>query len=701
MPHSPRCRRARTFDSRPCLLWPDLPGLKAVAGKHDAPDMPATVKALVQAQVEKHRESAIFLLTVHASMAPEISEAMKLVVELGLQKQTIGVLTMCDHLGRPAMKPLVARLKQEAGGTDLRPHGYVATMTAPLEEEEAEGLTTFEHLQRQAMNERAWFTSQPLLKPLLKEELLTCDTLIDKLNVGYKEHLRRSWAPQTLFRLNRELERLSSVSDELGLPDCSAAALVKTPGIEGELREAACKAALKVLDAGFSATLRACHAEALQPLDTGTHSDLAAAPASLSDLHAVQLAVLRRTADCLRKANERVARDARAALAGDTSPFKLGRFPQFIDEVVQRLEAHAQLSPDALVAAMSQSPQGHLKQLLEQSALAVSSSYSFGAAACGWVESCSEEREKIAVQKTLVGPIKQRVLELLGLDSDASLAELAQLEQVYASPVLTKGDGASKAIIGCEAIFTVALPAGLAPTAVLRSPDGDQTVQVTLTANPQPDVYEFRYTIPPLPPGTTFPQEGVTWKLAIELHGYGIKGSPFPVLVCNRGVEKSLTQDVRPAHCAVSLCIVLEVKKPVQLVSLTLGTAQCTGFGNKVDDLNVHIRDGNCGTDVAKIQDAAGWTRLWRGTTNGAKTGSLDRELKVGWYTLNVHNHSASDQGDNGIKHNRPVWMASAGSPVSDDCIRMHPGFNVNHGLFKSANPTAFSFAGSINYEAL
>ena len=40
--------------------------------------------------------------------------------------------------------------------------------------------------------------------------------------------------------------------------------------------------------------------------------------------------------------------------------------------------------------------------------------------------------------------------------------------------------------------------------------------------------YEGRYTVPE---GTQVPVEGATWRLAIELHGCGIKGNPFPVLV--------------------------------------------------------------------------------------------------------------------------------------------------------------------------
>eukprot|EP00966_Prymnesium_polylepis_P164431 3801675-Prymnesium_polylepis.1 len=60
--------------------------------------------------------------------ATMVSQAMQPVKELELQDRTVGVFTICDHLGRPAMKPLSGRLKQTAGGMPLEPHGYVATI---------------------------------------------------------------------------------------------------------------------------------------------------------------------------------------------------------------------------------------------------------------------------------------------------------------------------------------------------------------------------------------------------------------------------------------------------------------------------------------------------------------------------------------------------------------------------------------------
>ena len=107
----------------------DLPGLKAAPGPRDAADMPQQVEALVRSQIEQHKDSAVFLVTIDASMKSEASLGTKLIVEYGLQPRTIGVLTKCDDLGRTSMKALPARLRQTDEGTKLEPHGCVATVT--------------------------------------------------------------------------------------------------------------------------------------------------------------------------------------------------------------------------------------------------------------------------------------------------------------------------------------------------------------------------------------------------------------------------------------------------------------------------------------------------------------------------------------------------------------------------------------------
>lgn len=154
----------------------DLPGLKAAPGPRDAPDMPQQVEALVRAQIERHRESAIFLVTIDSSTKAEMCLGMRLIVEYGLQARTIGVVTKCDNLGAKPMRALPARLQQTDDGTQLQPHGYVATVTAPLEDV-AEGTGHMEQLEQMARDEVGFFADQPSLQPMVELGLATCNVV--------------------------------------------------------------------------------------------------------------------------------------------------------------------------------------------------------------------------------------------------------------------------------------------------------------------------------------------------------------------------------------------------------------------------------------------------------------------------------------------------------------------------------------------
>ena len=86
---------------------------------------------------------------------------------MGLQSDTIGVVTMCDNIGKLDMKKLPDRLRQTSGDAfQLAPHGYIGTMTEPIKDE---GLSNVQRLEKMATAERKWFASQPLLSPLLSD----------------------------------------------------------------------------------------------------------------------------------------------------------------------------------------------------------------------------------------------------------------------------------------------------------------------------------------------------------------------------------------------------------------------------------------------------------------------------------------------------------------------------------------------------
>ena len=128
------------------------------------------------AQLERHRESALFLVAIDSSTKAEMCLGMKLVTEYGLQARTIGVVTKCDNIGRQTMRALPARLQQTDSGMRLQPHGYVATVTAPLEDV-AEGTSHMEQLEQMAGDELGFFADQPSLQPMVELGLATCNVV--------------------------------------------------------------------------------------------------------------------------------------------------------------------------------------------------------------------------------------------------------------------------------------------------------------------------------------------------------------------------------------------------------------------------------------------------------------------------------------------------------------------------------------------
>jgi len=256
--------------------------------------------------------------------------------------------------------------------------------------------------------------------------------------------------------------------------------------------------------------MKECFESSLTPLKTALFEALSTCPTGTSDLQRLQLKLLSETSKCVRQTTSRVARDACAAFAADSSAFKLGRFPRFIDEVVRRLDTQASLSQST--------EQGWLVQMLRNAAYSVED----------WVESCKEERVQLRAQMSLVEPAKAKTLELLGIESEADVPQLVELQRVDLAQCTATGASLLKASVGRQDVFTVQMQThtGLPLSAVLRSPSGD-AVRATIT-DKGGGKYEGLYTVPE---GTAVPKGGTTWQLAIDLHGCGIKGSPFDVAI--------------------------------------------------------------------------------------------------------------------------------------------------------------------------
>jgi uncharacterized protein YihD (DUF1040 family) len=375
----------------PSIDLVDLPGLKLSAGS-DAADMPEKAKALVKAQVEQHKGSAIFLVSCTASTPPSQSLGLQLVEELGLQRDTIGVVTMCDNIGKLDMRKLPDRLRQTSGDAfQLAPHGFIGTMTEPIKDE---GLSNVQRLEKMATAERKWFASQPLLSPLLSDGLLTCDALVDKLSSVYARYLRSTWAPQTLIRLNGELRRLQAKSDALGLPEAVEAPT--GPALD-ELRAAACRAAEAVLDEAMGGMADECFDSIIKP----TVSKLVK-PGGGTGLAAMHLAMVKSAME----SHHRFVSQAKQAFAADASTFKLQRFPAFTEAIVAKLQTQASHERGTFVWREQSTA-----ELVHEAANEVTD----------WREACAAERVVIRKQMLQVEPVKAKTLEVLGIASESVL----------------------------------------------------------------------------------------------------------------------------------------------------------------------------------------------------------------------------------------------------------------------------------------
>lgn len=114
---------------------------------------------------QRNRDHALFLAVVRSTTPPNTAPVLgKLVQELGIEENTLGIFSMCDEFSDAALgQSLVPRLLGTArDGVSMRPHGFIATMNAPVHEG-----NSMQNLTKQAMAELAWFRSKSAMSPVL------------------------------------------------------------------------------------------------------------------------------------------------------------------------------------------------------------------------------------------------------------------------------------------------------------------------------------------------------------------------------------------------------------------------------------------------------------------------------------------------------------------------------------------------------
>eukprot|EP00939_MAST-03C_sp_MAST-3C-sp1_P000548 g548.t1 len=213
----------------------DLPGLVAGRGVGEKTHM------LSNAYLDMLKGRACVLLVRSAAGEDAWnSQALQLVKKRGndFKKWTIVALTMCDK-ARSNPTDILATLKQEDGDKDtprFERERVVCTASKPYARRE-ETLAGFRAVtQRQRKNEAKLFfgdgcdeeeeledghiTSSRFHEYLRTHRAqATTDSLVRKVQDLYRTFLCKNWLPRTLYRLNREFERLNRRRDHLGLPE--------------------------------------------------------------------------------------------------------------------------------------------------------------------------------------------------------------------------------------------------------------------------------------------------------------------------------------------------------------------------------------------------------------------------------------------------------------------------------------------------
>jgi hypothetical protein len=358
----------------PSLDLVDLPGLVSVEN-HDEEghDMPAQTTKLLSSFISEHKEHAVFLVVLPATTPPRTSPVLKLVKDHKIESQTIGVFTKCDNAAdkviKKDVKHLVLGKSKDAIG--LEPYGWLVTMNAPVDDEEGNELPAPERLRQQGEEEVSWLHQR--LPAAEMAEKLGCNALIDKMRSCFHEYVKRTWAPAAIFRLEGESARLRAADAALGLP---AAHTELAPGQLSQLQEAAIGAAERVLSEQITTSVRAAHkrAAALFKARAAVHSP----PDGLADIGAWAASWRREVMEHTTQALREAASGVRDALAQDSSSFKLGRFPAFLDSVTEALHQALDRILTGDVYADLDGP-GAVRDLLKHATAATPSS--------GWIES--------------------------------------------------------------------------------------------------------------------------------------------------------------------------------------------------------------------------------------------------------------------------------------------------------------------------
>jgi len=209
----------------PFLDLVDMPGLVTVPSGDEPLDMASQTCALVKRHIQSERgANSLYLAVVKATIAPNLSDALRILHESNLYEKTLGVFTFCDELGKKNARRVEQWVKRSAdgqGAVALEPWGWVATTNAPPEDAHGSAVVdanNYVRLRAQAAAELSTFRNTLQLGQLLDDGYASHGALVSRLNSMFLDHLKRTWAPKTLRMLFCEQSKLAYANALLGMP---------------------------------------------------------------------------------------------------------------------------------------------------------------------------------------------------------------------------------------------------------------------------------------------------------------------------------------------------------------------------------------------------------------------------------------------------------------------------------------------------
>ena len=550
----------------PSLDLVDLPGLVSAKRPGEPDNLAAQTEQLLGSFIEGHKQHSVFLVVIPAALPPNVAPVLGLVQKHGVEAQSIGIFTRSDGVADKELKRVVkGRLLGTAkDAVKLEPHGWIATMNAPIEDDDGNERTDLnpqQRLEMQGQEEVQWLADRLLAKQSEAAELssrLGCNALIETMRTAFHTYVKQTWAPHALFRLEGEHARLGAANAALGLP--TAHTELQGSALE-ELQEKAIEATERVLNQSISDAVSAAYERA-----AAADSAAATPKAPVKSLAALSEWAARRRAEVssmTTQALRSAIAGVRDAMAADASPFKLGRFPAFISTVGDALEDAVALNHNDSLALVGSSS---LRQLLQQAAKDTQS----------WKEreSCAEARRQLDALAAGIAPAKVRIVELLEARDPQDILQAAKLDTRHLTTCRIEVGGWTQCRAGKESTFAFSTKGGDQEASLpwkgeLRSSDGGCVV-VDVHAKGD-GRYEGRFT-PTLAAFRTMMSGEVHCELCISLHGVLVPQSPLPVIVAQ--LHKEDMAELTPSEVMAAGLSIAELLS----AGVSLQTVAAMGF---------------------------------------------------------------------------------------------------------------------------